>query len=41
VLPLPLPATVALAALTGIVFLLGVYPTPFWNAILAVTRNLG
>jgi NADH-quinone oxidoreductase subunit N len=41
VLPLPLPATVALAALTGIVFLLGVYPAPLWNAILAVTRNLG
>src|SRR6266702_5691206 len=41
VLPLPLLATVALAALTGLVFLLGVYPAPLWNAILAVTRNLG
>jgi NADH-quinone oxidoreductase subunit N len=41
VLPLPLPAAVALAALTGLVFLLGVYPVPLWNAILAVTRNLG
>jgi NADH-quinone oxidoreductase subunit N len=41
VLPLPLPATVALAALTGLVFLLGVYPAPFWNAIIAVTRDLG
>ena len=40
-LPLPLPATVALAALTGLVFLLGVYPTPLWNVILTVTRNLG
>jgi len=41
VLPLPLPATIALAALTGLVFLLGVYPAPFWNAIVAATRNLG
>jgi NADH-quinone oxidoreductase subunit N len=40
-LPLPLPATLALAALTGLVFLLGVYPTPLWNAIIAVTRYLG
>jgi len=40
-LPLPLPATVALAALTGLVLLLGVYPTPLWNVILTVTRNLG
>jgi NADH-quinone oxidoreductase subunit N len=41
VLPLPLPATLALAALTGLVFLLGVYPTPLWNAIMAATRDLG
>jgi NADH-quinone oxidoreductase subunit N len=39
--PLPLPATLALAILTGLVFLLGVYPPPFWNAIVAATRNLG
>jgi NADH-quinone oxidoreductase subunit N len=41
ILPLPLPATIALAALTGLVFLLGVYPALFWNAIAAATRNLG
>ncbi|MBV8438191.1 MAG: NADH-quinone oxidoreductase subunit N [Silvibacterium sp.] len=40
-LPLPLPATIGLAALTGLVFLLGVYPSLFWNAIVAATRNLG
>jgi NADH-quinone oxidoreductase subunit N len=40
-LPLPFPATLALAALTGLVFLLGVYPAPLWDVILAVTRNLG
>jgi len=40
-LPLALPTTLALAALTGLVFLLGVYPTPFWKAIIAVTRDLG
>jgi len=39
--PLPLQATLALATLTGLVFLLGVYPTPFWNAIVAVTHDLG
>jgi NADH-quinone oxidoreductase subunit N len=39
--PLPFAATLALAALTGLVFLLGVYPTPLWDVILAVTRNLG
>ena len=38
--PLPLQATVALATLTVLVFLLGVYPTPFWNAIVAVTHDL-
>lgn len=38
---LPVPATVALAALTGLVFLLGIFPTLFWDTILAVTRNLG
>jgi NADH-quinone oxidoreductase subunit N len=40
-LPVPLPATLALAALTGLVFLLGVYPVLFWDTIVAVTRNLG
>jgi NADH-quinone oxidoreductase subunit N len=40
ILPLPLLATIALAALTGLVFLLGVYPALFWNAIAAATRNL-
>jgi NADH-quinone oxidoreductase subunit N len=39
--PLPFAATLALAALTGLVFLLGVYPTPLWDVILSVTRNLG
>jgi len=40
-LPMPLPSTVALAALTGLVFLLGIYPAMFWNTIVAVTRSLG
>lgn len=40
-LPMPLPSTVALAALTGLVFLLGIYPAMFWDTIVAVTRNLG
>jgi NADH-quinone oxidoreductase subunit N len=40
-LPVPLPAALALTALTGLVFLFGVYPTPLWNAIIAVTRDLG
>ena len=40
-LPMPLPATIALATLTGLVFLLGVYPALFWSAIVAATRNLG
>ena len=39
--PLSLPATVALAVLTGLVFLLGLYPAPLWNAIVAAARNLG
>ena len=39
--PLPLPATLALTALTGLIFLLGVYPAPVWDAIMAVTRDLG
>ena len=39
--PLPLPATLALAALTGLIFLLGVYPAPLWDAIMAATRDLG
>jgi NADH-quinone oxidoreductase subunit N len=41
ILPLPLPATIALAALTGLVFLLGVYPALFWNAIVVAARSLG
>jgi NADH-quinone oxidoreductase subunit N len=41
ILPLPLPTTIALAALTGLVFLLGVYPALFWGTIVEVTRNLG
>jgi len=40
-LPLPLPATLALAVLTGLVFLLGLYPTPLWNVIVEATRGLG
>jgi NADH-quinone oxidoreductase subunit N len=40
-LPLPLPATLALAILTALILLLGVYPAPVWNAIIAVTRDLG
>ena len=39
--PLPLPATLALAVLTGLVFLLGIYPALFWNVIVEATRNLG
>jgi NADH-quinone oxidoreductase subunit N len=38
---LPLPATLALAVLTGLIFLLGLYPTPLWNAIVAATSALG
>jgi NADH-quinone oxidoreductase subunit N len=38
---LPLPATLALAVLTGLVFLLGIFPALFWNIIVAATRNLG
>ena len=40
-LPLPLPATLALAVLTVLVFLLGVYPALFWNIMVEATRNLG
>jgi NADH-quinone oxidoreductase subunit N len=39
--PLSLPATLALTALTGLILLLGVYPAPLWDVILAVTRDLG
>ncbi len=39
-LPLSLPATLALAVLTGLVFLLGLFPTPFWNVIVEATRSL-
>src|ERR1700692_1509062 len=33
-LPLSLPATLALATLTGLIVMLGVYPTPLWGVIL-------
>lgn len=36
-----LPATVALAVLTGLVFLLGIYPAPLWTAIVTAARSLG
>lgn len=36
-----LPATVALAVLTGLVFLLGIYPAPLWTAIVTAVRSLG
>jgi len=38
---LPVSATVAVAVLTGLVFLLGLYPAPLWNAIVSAARNLG
>ncbi len=38
---LPLPAIVAVAVLTGLIFLLGLYPAPLWNAIVSAARNLG
>jgi NADH-quinone oxidoreductase subunit N len=38
---LPLPATVAVAVLTALIFLLGLYPAPLWNAIVSAARNLG
>jgi NADH-quinone oxidoreductase subunit N len=38
---LPLPATVAVAVLTGLIFLLGLYPAPLWNAIVSAAHNLG
>lgn len=37
----PLPATLALVALTGLVLLLGIYPASLWDTIVAVTRDLG
>jgi NADH-quinone oxidoreductase subunit N len=40
-LSLPLPATLALVALTGLVLLLGIYPASLWDTIVAVTRGLG
>jgi NADH-quinone oxidoreductase subunit N len=39
--PLSLPATLALTVLTGLILLLGVYPVPLWDAIIAVTHDLG
>lgn len=38
---MPVAATVALAVLTGLVFLLGIYPAPLWSAIVAAARSLG
>lgn len=38
---LSLPATLALTVLTGLIFLLGVYPAPLWNVIITITRDLG
>jgi NADH-quinone oxidoreductase subunit N len=40
-LSLPVAATLALAVLTGLVFLAGVYPAPLWDVIVAATRKLG
>jgi NADH-quinone oxidoreductase subunit N len=40
-LSLPVAAALALAVLTGLVFLVGVYPAPLWDVILAATRKLG
>jgi NADH-quinone oxidoreductase subunit N len=40
-LPLSLPAVFALATLTGLILLLGVYPAPLWGVLVAVTRDLG
>jgi NADH-quinone oxidoreductase subunit N len=40
-LPLSLPATFALAALTGLIVVLGIYPGPLWSVILDATRALG
>jgi NADH-quinone oxidoreductase subunit N len=37
----PVLAALALAALTGLVFLLGVYPAPAWNLIVHATRVTG
>lgn len=37
----PVLAALALAALTGLVFLLGVYPAPAWNLIVQATRVAG
>jgi NADH-quinone oxidoreductase subunit N len=39
--PLSLPATLALTVLTGLILLLGIYPAPLWDVILAVTHDLG
>ena len=40
-LPLPLAGTIALAILTGLVFLLGIYPAPLWNLLVQAARSLG
>jgi NADH-quinone oxidoreductase subunit N len=38
---LPLPAMIALAVLTALIFVLGLYPTPLWNAIVSAAGKLG
>ena len=38
---LPPSAAVAVAVLTGLIFLLGLYPAPLWHAIVSAARNLG
>src|SRR6202011_2018158 len=40
-LSLPVGAALALAVLTGLVFLVGVYPAPLWDVMLTATRKLG
>jgi NADH-quinone oxidoreductase subunit N len=36
----PLSATVALSTLTGLVFLLGVFPAPFWTTVMRATGSI-
>jgi NADH-quinone oxidoreductase subunit N len=40
-LPLSLPATLALASLTAVIVVLGVYPARLWSVIVEATRALG
>jgi NADH-quinone oxidoreductase subunit N len=39
--PLSLASALALATLTGVIVMLGVYPAPLWSAIVEATRALG